>query len=245
MLCEEILDVDTSSGPMAVLRKRSAEAVGLPKVVIFHDGPGIRTATHDYARLLAHRGYDVLVPDLYHRHGRLIGYEPDQRRADAKIVDRLWGMIWSMTDEEIQSDLDDALGAVGVADSERLGCVGFCLGARAVFRTMMRKPDQFLVGSMSHPSFLVDDENDSPHLSAHELSGRLFVGIGDADEIQSIEMQQAFFDAVAELDHVGVERFVAVGHGYTWPGHDNYDSSAADRCFAVTTALLAEVLDAR
>ena len=52
---------------------------------------------------------------------------------------------------------------------EPAGCIGFCLGARAVFRTMMRLPDQFTAGAMWHPSFLVDGEPDSPHLTAHQL----------------------------------------------------------------------------
>lgn len=147
-----------------------------------------------------------------------------------------------MTDDEIQSDLDDSMAAIGVGVEEQLGCVGFCLGARAVLRTMMRKPEQFGVGSMSHPSFLVDDADDSPHRSAGDLAGKLFIGIGDADQIQSIETQQLFFDAVGGLEHVQVETFAGVGHGYTWPGHDNYDRDAAARCFAATKTLFADYL---
>ena len=242
MLREEVIDVETSSGPMAVLRKQPSDQLDVPKVVIFHDGPGIRTATHNYMRSLASLGYDVIAPDLFHRHGRMIGYEPEELRAEPKIIDRLWDMIGSLTDDGIQSDLDAAMAAVGVRDDEQLGCVGFCLGARAVFRTMMRLPEQFSVGSMSHPSFLVDDTDDSPHLSAAELTGKLFIGIGDADKIQSIEAQQAFFDAVDSLDHVSLEVFADVDHGYTWPGGDNYNAAAAETCFAATTAALAESL---
>ena len=40
--------------------------------------------------------------------------------------------------------------------------IGFCVGARAAFRTLMRLPDTFAAGAMWHPSFLADDEPDSP-----------------------------------------------------------------------------------
>jgi carboxymethylenebutenolidase len=52
----------------------------------------------------------------------------------------------------------------------RLGVIGFCVGARAVFRILMRLPDRFVAGAMWHPSFLADDQPDSPHLTANRLT---------------------------------------------------------------------------
>ena len=53
---------------------------------MFHDGPGTANAMHIFAAKLAAEGYDVAVPDLYHRHGRLI-YESHEREADPTLVD--------------------------------------------------------------------------------------------------------------------------------------------------------------
>lgn len=234
----EIVDVDTPSGPMAILRKRPAGDGPWPKVVMFHDGPGIRNATHAFATKLASDGYDVVVPDLFHRHGRLIGFEPPRSQ---EVMDRLMGMVRSLTDDGIQSDLDVTLDAAGVGPSDRLGVIGFCLGARAVFRTLERRPEQFVVGAMWHPSFLVDEPN-PPHLAAADLDQPLFIGVGDADQVQSIERHQAFFDAVAPLDNVDVEVFPGADHGYTWPDHPTYDENAATRSFAQTTALFRSYL---
>jgi len=233
----EIVDASTESGPMAILHKRPEGDGAWPRVVMFHDGPGVRSATHRYAEELAAEGYDVAVPDLYHRHGRLIGFEPHERAADPSITERLWAMLGSLTDDGIQADLDATLATLGIGPSERLGTVGFCLGARAVYRTLMRRPEQFVVGTVSHPSFLVDGEADSPHLTAAGLRQPLFVGIGDADQVQSIELQQPFFDAVAPLDHVEVEIFPGADHGFSWPDAPTYDESAATRCFERTKAL--------
>ena len=164
---------------MAILHKRPRDEGDWPTVVMFHDGPGVRNATHVFAAKLAAEGYAVAVPDLYHRHGRMIGFEPEERAADPALVDRLWELLASLTDAGIQSDLDATLAALRIDPSERLGAIGFCVGARAAFRTLMRLPDQFAAGALWHPSFLADDEADSPHLSAGALTRPLFIGIGD------------------------------------------------------------------
>ena len=54
---------------------------------------------------------------------------------------------------------------------------GSASAPRAVFRTMMRFPDQLVAGAMWHPSFLADDDPDSPHLTAAELKGSLYVAL--------------------------------------------------------------------
>ncbi len=233
----EIVDASTPSGPMAILHKRPRADGDWPRVVMFHDGPGVRNATHVFAAKLAGEGYAVAVPDLYHRHGRLIGYEPHEREADPTLVDRLWELLASLTDEGIQADLDATLATLGVAPSERLGVIGFCVGARAAFRTLMRLPETFAAGAMWHPSFLADDEPDSPHRSAGALTRPLFIGIGAADTMQPIEAHRRFLDAVAPLAHVEVEVFPGADHAFTWPDWPNYDENAASGCFRKTTAL--------
>ena len=222
---------------MAILRKLPDGAGSWPTVVMFHDGPGIRNATHEFAAKLAAEGYEVAVPDLYHRQGRLIGYELHERETDPTLVDRLWELLRSLTDDGIQADLDATLEALEVDGNQRLGVIGFCVGARAAFRSMMRLPGRFAAGAMWHPSFLADEEPDSPHLSADRLAVPLFIGIGDADRMQPIELHQRFFDAVAGLDHVTIEVFPGADHGFTWPGWPTYDHPAATTSFQRTIAL--------
>jgi carboxymethylenebutenolidase len=238
----EIVDASTPAGPMAILRKRPDAEGTWPHVVMFHDGPGVRSATHQFAAKLAAAGYDVAVPDLYHRHGRLVGFEPHEREADPTIVDRLWEMLRSLTDDGIQADLDAMLATLEIAPSEQLGAIGFCVGARAVFRTLMRLPERFAVGAMWHPSFLADDQPDSPHLTARRLTRPLFIGIGDADRMQPIERHRPFLDAVEPLAHVELQVFPGADHAFTWPDCPTYDESAASGCFDRTTSLFRQVL---
>lgn len=236
-LVEEVLDIETDSGVMAVLRKRPSE--GAQPVVMFHDGPGIRNATHEFARKLARSGFDVVVPDLYNRHGRLIGYELDEREADPSLVGQLWAMLDSLDDDEIQQDLQATLQNVRFDSGGPVMSIGFCVGARAVFRSMMRRPDLFVAGAMWHPSYLVDAGLDSPHNSAAGLQGQLFIGIGADDEMQPQSANQLFLDAVSDRAEVSV--FPGAEHGYTWEGWPSYHEQAAKHSFERTIALFDRV----
>lgn len=238
---QEIIDADTPAGPMAVLRTRPSGSETSKRVGIFFDAPGIRDATEAFCRKLAAEGFDIVVPDLYHREARLFSVTPAQRDADPSLVDRMRALMGTLTDDGIQQDMDDAMAAVGWDDGP-VGCIGFCLGARAVHRAMTRLPERFVAGSMFHPSFLADDTPESPHLSVDRLTGHLHIGIGTADQVQSIEMHERYFDAVAPMPNVELEVFDGADHGFTWPGYPTYHRVASDACFAATVDLFADRL---
>lgn len=233
----ETLDAPTDGGEMAVVITEPADDGDWPTVVIFIDAPGLRPATREFMDRLAGNGYRVITPDLHHRHGRLLHFEPAQAASDPDARPTITGWIASMTDAQIQHDFDCALAAAGVSDDSKLGVIGFCLGARAVVRSMDRLPERVVAGAGWHPSFLADDEPDSPHLTAGQLAGPLYLGIGDADEVQSIAMHQPFLDAVADLDHLHVTIWPGADHGYTWPGYPNYDEAAAEGSWTTTLAM--------
>lgn len=243
-LNESILDVDRDGGTMAVLIKEPAIGGPHPTVIIFHDAPAIREAIHEFMRKFASAGYRVVTPDLFHRSGRMIGFEPAAVTADPSLRQTMWDLIASVDDVGIQDDLDATLEALDLPDGAQLGTIGFCLGARAVFRTLERLPDQFAAGSMFHPSFLADNEPDSPHRTAAALPQPLFIGIGTADKVQSIEMHQRFFDAVEPTEHIEVEIFEGADHGFTWPGYATYHQEASDRTYAKTVELFGRMLSA-
>ena len=244
---ESILETAGDGAPLAVPRMRPAVGGPHPVIVMFMDRPGIRDALHAYGRRLAGNGYDVILPDLYHRHGRMIGYGPAEMAAEPDAAQRLAALMASLTDEGIQNDLDAALDAVAAdrpaGSLESVGCVGFCLGARAVFRTMMRLPGQFTAGAMWHPSFLVDDAPDSPHLTASSLAGSLYAGFGEADQMMSVASMRPFIESVSALgDRAVIDILPGANHGYTWPDSPNYNEAAAERAWSQTLALFGAAL---
>ena len=242
----EVIETESDGSAMAVLRKRPAEGMTegtrWPQVVMFHDGPGIRGATHQFAGKLAGEGFDVLVPDLYHRHGPMLGWELHEREADPTILDRLWEMLRSLTDAGIQADLDATLEVLGDEAAVSMVTIGFCVGARAAYRTVMRLPSRFVAGALWHPSFLVDDQPDSPHLTAGGLERPLFIGIGEADAMQPLASHLPFLDAVRSLPGVEIATYPGADHGYTWLGRPSYDEAAANASFAATLRLFRQAL---
>lgn len=240
---EQIIDTTTDDGEMAVLVAQPVDPApgeGWPAVLLFIDAPGIRSATSAFAAKLAGEGYLVVVPDLHHRQGRLLNALDTAPPDGQTTQEMVWSWIAAMTDDGIQHDGDRGLAAAGVADEAPIATIGFCLGARAVVRRMMRDGDRVRAGAGWHPSFLADDEADSPHLTAGQLASPLYLAIGDADQVQSIAMHQRFLDAVEPLDHVVIEVFEGADHGFTWPGFPNYHEAAASGAWDATTRLFAD-----
>ena len=244
---QEIIEATTDDGEMAVLVTRpldpappNAPGGHWPAVLMFIDAPGIRSATREFTAQLAAAGYLVVTPDLHHRQGRLLNALDTAPPDGMTTQEMVWGWLAAMTDDQIQHDGDRGLAAAGVAGDTPIATIGFCLGARAVFRRMMRDGERVRAGAGWHPSFLADDEPDSPHLTADQLAAPLFLGIGDADEVQSIAMHQRFLDAVEQLDHVRVDIFEGADHGFTWPGAPNYHEPAATGSWVATTQMFAD-----
>lgn len=238
---EQTVDTPTDDGDMAVVVTQPQDPPAgraVPTVVVFIDAPGVRPATREFMARLAETGYRVITPDLHHRHGRLLSYEPAAMAGDPDARPTIMSWIASMTDDQIQDDAARALAAAGVPDDEPYAVIGFCLGARAVYRGMERNPGRVVCGAGWHPSFLVDDGPDSPHLSAGSLDRPLYLGIGEADQVQSIAMHQQFLDAVADLDHIDVTTYPGADHGYTWPGYPTYHEQAAETSWTKTLAML-------
>ncbi|MGI9621346.1 MAG: dienelactone hydrolase family protein [Acidimicrobiales bacterium] len=239
---EQTIDTPTDDGDMAVVITQptspaSGEGADWPTVLLFIDAPGLRPATREFMARLAGNGYRVVTPDLHHRHGRLLFFEPEDMAGNPDARPTIMGWISTMTDDQIQRDAECALAAAGVGADVDYAVIGFCLGARAVYRAMERYPDRVVAGAGWHPSFLVDSEDHSPHLSASGLDRPLYLGIGEADEVQSIAMHQPFLDAVADLGHVEVSTFPGADHGFSWPGYPTYDENAAESSWAKTLSM--------
>jgi len=104
-------------------------------VVVAHDVFGPRTA-YPSARGLAERGVTALVPDLYAREG-LPGPEPTDADPVPKwTIEQIRGAVASLPDRRALADLDAAcahLVADGLADEDRVGALGFCMGGNLAY----------------------------------------------------------------------------------------------------------------
>ncbi len=243
---QEIRYVWTPDGPVGVVLTHPDGPGPFPVILMFHDGPGLRDANWTNARRLAINGYCVVMPDRYHRFGDFKSVDPAIMKgapADDPNVLEFRRIFGGTTDEHVRTDVEAVLAwlpSVAAAKSGPMGVIGYCVGARAVVRTMDEHNGLTAAGACLHPSRCATDEADSPHLSVAGLSGRIYVGIGHEDKMQSIEMNQPFLDAVVDAGG-SVDLFVGADHGFAVPGIAYHDASA-DQAYRQVLALFADRL---
>ena len=130
---EEIVDVNTSDGPMATVIHRPTDGKH-PAVIVIEEIFGLDHHIQDVTRRFAEQGYVAAAPDLFHRAGRLETVAYDNMPASTRLREGL-------TDDLIVSDLNTLiahLGADASVEGSEVGIVGFCYGGRVSFLAACR-----------------------------------------------------------------------------------------------------------
>lgn len=126
---EQIVNVVTPDGPMALVIYQHDDEASRPAVIVAHDALGLDDNVRDITRRYAEAGFTAAAPDFYHRAGRLLHHVHGAPR------NLTMTMRDGMTNRTLVSDAQAALdhikalpGATG-----RVGITGFCLGGRVSF----------------------------------------------------------------------------------------------------------------
>lgn len=239
-----VIDVSTERGTMPVHFYRPAGEGPFPLVVMFMDGPGIRPTIQGYAARLADDGYRVALPDLYY------AFDPADRpdlgklaAGDGSEFGRMGAIVGRVRDAEVLADTRRMLEAVPGGAEQPWGCVGFCMGGRMGLRAAEAFGREVAAASLLHPSRIVTDEPDSPHLTAGSVLASLYLGFGENDHVTPLSL---IAPLQAELEEHGVSHRIEVipgaEHGYMMPGMPAYTESGAEHAWAETMALLGESL---
>lgn len=241
-MIDEMRRVATPDGEMSVAITRPGGEGPFPVVVLFHHGPGLDGGTRRAMARFADAGYLVAAPDRYYRHGDLLVADVAKMRADPESEEatRYRAMFLSVTDEMVADDLVAVLADLAAdpaARDGRYGVVGYCIGARAVLRSMATHPDVFAAGACFHPSFCVTPGDDSPHRLVPDLPGPLYVAIGSEDQMQSAEANRPLVEAAnARADGSAAEVLEGADHGFAVPGIA-YHEAAAGQAYGRALAL--------
>ena len=233
-------DLVTKDGSMGVHVVHPDGDGPFPVVVYFHHGPGLDDGSKESMGWIADWGYYVISHDRYHRE------RPWMTRADMTEDEqnRFFDILLGTTDDLVSDDLDATLGYVegdpAAADAP-MACIGFCIGARSVVRTVSERGDAFRAGVGFHPSFTVTEDDDSPHLGVAGYDGSIYLGYGSEDTMQSPDSQQALIDLVRGLPNGEVEIHEGANHGYSIPG-GAYHQVASDRSYEKAREVFAREL---
>ncbi len=240
----ETIEVNTPRGTMPVHVHRPGGDRPSAVVVLYMDAPGIRPALHEHAERLAGTGYTTVLPDLYYQFDPAdLPSQEGLAAGDPEQFKRMQALASRIRDDDVLEDTTLMLEALPGRPSGPWGCVGFCMGGRFGLRGAEAFGSELSAASLLHPSRLVTDQPDSPHLAVDRVAGALYLGFGEADHVTPVSSIPPLRE---QLERHGIEHRIEVfpdaDHGYTMPDRPAYNRDAAERAWAGTLELLRERL---
>jgi len=204
-----------------------------PLVVFYMDAGGLRPALDGMAERLTEAGYAVLQPNLYWRAGEFEPFDFNTVWSDPDERTRIFTLMGSFTPEQAMAEtraLIEVMSEDERVSTDRIGCVGYCLGGRMSFIAAAALADRVVAIASIHGGHIVTDKPNSPHLGAPQIKARLYFGCADNDTSCTAE-HRAILDetlTAAEVDH-RIELYEGARHGFAVPDFPVFDQTAADR----------------
>ncbi len=245
---ERIVAVPTADGQMETFITHPEQDGPFPAVVLFMDVWGIREELYDIARRIGTVGYCAVVPDFYYRQGRV---RHEFRDANHRMISlhalpeadrqKVTAPLAKLSDTMVVADTGALIGYLDANAPVRpgpMGSVGYCMGGRHVMSVAAAYPERFRASAGLHPTSLISDRPDSPHLAADRLRGEFYCGFAETDPYASLPM-------IAELGRildgcaVGYHREIHAGavHGYALPDRDIHHKAGANRDWELIFAM--------
>jgi len=238
----ETLTLETPDGDMGVHVVRPDGDGPWPVIVFFHHGPGLDEGSKEAMQNLADDGYYVISHDRYHREGPWYHLAPEMRK-DQDAMAKFWNVLMGTTEDMVDVDLQAVLAHLdadpAAATDRKMGCIGYCIGARSVVAMMARHDARFGAGAGMHPSACTTDQPDSPHHLVPSISGTLYVAFGSEDKMQSPENNVPFIEAVRGMPDGRGEADILDGadHGFAVPRSPAFNEAASAVAYAKARAL--------
>ena len=237
---ERLVDIPTPSGSMDTFVVHPRENAPFPAVVVFMDVWGLREELFDIARRIATVGYYCLVPNFYYRQGKIRHEFRDQDgrmvsldRLDQQNQEAVLAPAGKLSDAMVVDDTGALLAFLDRGEPAHvgaMGCIGYCMGGRHVFRAAANFPQRFRASVSLHGTNLVTNQADSPHLSAKNADGELYCGFGEKDRFTPPTTIHAIESALRGCKvKFSCEVHQGADHGYALPDRDVYDKPAANR----------------
>jgi carboxymethylenebutenolidase len=248
-------EIPSSCGAIDTFIAYPSDGGPFAPVFVYMDVWGLREELFDVARRIATVGYFCLVPNFYHRLGK-VRNEFRNRKGEMITLDKLpaahqeqvLAPLKQLTDEMV---VEDTKALLKYADRNELvrggpvGSIGYCMGGRHVFRAVQYFPSRFKASASLHGTDLVTTAPDSPHLCASQGLGELYCGFGERDRHTPPAVIATIAKTLASAPlqykytiHQGAE------HGYALPDRDVYDKRAANRDWEIIFPMLARQLGA-
>ncbi|MGW7497087.1 dienelactone hydrolase family protein [Streptomyces luteogriseus] len=239
------VDITTADGTADAYLAHPDDGAAHPAVLVFMDAFGLRPQLRSMADRLAAEGYTVLVPNLFHRHGRapLFGLpEFIDPGARPEIFERIVPVMQALTPDLAMRDAGAYLswldGHPAVADGP-VALTGYCMGARLSLLTAGTYPERVAAAAGFHGGRLATDTPESPHLVADKVTAELYFGHADQDPSLPEEQIRRLEEA---LTSAGVrhrcEVYTGAPHGFTQADTASYHREGDERHWSALLDLL-------
>ncbi|MGW2184375.1 dienelactone hydrolase family protein [Streptomyces sp. NPDC001667] len=243
------VDIPTPDGTADAYLTHPTGSGPYPAVLFYMDAFGLRPHLKKMADRLASAGYTVLVPNVFHRHGRAPVIELPEFIDVAErpeIFQQLGPLFEALTPEAAMRDADAYLRWLAdspLTNDGPVGVTGYCLGAGLALRTAGSYPDRVAAAAGFHGGHLASTAPDSPHLLADHITAELYFGHADQDHAMPPEQMERLEKALTEA---GVrhrcEVYTGAAHGFTQADTASYSAEAAERHWAALLDLFGRTL---
>jgi carboxymethylenebutenolidase len=231
-MIEQTLDIVTKDGEMETFIVHPDQGAH-PPVLMLMDAPGIREELRDMARRLATVGYYVMLPNLYYRAGRDTIYGPDVLTKGSAEQVRMRAVRTKMTIPPVMNDVDSM---IAYADSQAaakggpIGTHGYCMSGPYSLAAAARYPGRIAAAASFYGTWLVSENEESPHLNLGKAKGELYIACAEHDELAPLPMVEELKGLFARSGNPGsLEMYPGVHHGFAFPQRWCYDKPAAER----------------
>jgi carboxymethylenebutenolidase len=243
---ENEFDIAMPDGSVQAILYRPDEAKAYPGVLFLTDIFGIRPANQGMAQRLAAKGYAVLMPNVFYRHGRLPLLDFEFKKGEERSMKAMNALFAAEPNDKMGPDgalyADFLLARKGVSGGQ-IAVVGYCFTGAMALRTAAQIPDKIAAMASFHGGRLVSDAADSPHLLLPKVKAQLYFG-------HAVEDQSMTADNIKTLDAAlekwggkyQSEVYQGALHGWTVPGRQVYNEPQAEVAFEKLTQLLRAAL---
>lgn len=214
-----------------------------PGVVLLMDGMGFRPTLFPMAERIAAAGYRVVVPDLFHRIGPDVHFDPKVVFSTPDGLATLRKTLGGLTTDHVMSDVAACMAHLDShSGAKPLGFMGYCMGGRFAFIAAARFPERIAAVASIHGGNLVMPTPESPHLASDKVRAELWFGIAEQDSSFTPEneatLRAALEQAGAKFE---MEHFTA-RHGWSMADSPVHSPTDSETQFQRVISLFGRVL---
>ncbi len=232
-MIEEIMDIVTADGVMETFICQPERDAPHPAILMLMDAPGIREELYKMARRLATVGYCVIMPNLYYRAGRDSKFNAKVLVEGSDEHARMREIRVNMTIPQVMKDVGSVLKFIDGRDEIKLGPIGthgYCMSGPFSLAAAAQHPDRIAAAASYYGTWLVNDVEESPHLTFCRTKGELYIACAEYDDLAPLDMVEelkGYFDKSGVTGEI--EIYPSVHHGFAFPERSVYDERAAEQ----------------